>query len=170
LGLAGQQKSPINFINDRIMNYQQLLDESMMEFVKKVLTKVQQEGLHGEHHFYISFITDYPLVQLSDKIRQRYPKEITIVLQNQFEDLVVKSDGFSVKLRFDGISEVVRVPFRAISNFSDPSVNFSVQFKHQSFLEPQKKILETQSKTESKVHLADNVISLERFRNKHKPS
>lgn len=156
------------------MDYQKFLDESLIEFVKKVLLKVQQDGLQGDHHFYLSFITNNPKVQLSQRIKEQYPEEITIVLQNQFENLIVNSDSFSVKLAFNNIPEFIIVPFNCLTSFADPSVNFNLQFKHK-MLSVENVILGTLGKKQKaqtikkpediKVKKASsNIIMLDKFR------
>ena len=112
------------------VNYQKFLDEAMLEVIKKVLLQVQNEGLQGEHSLYISFNTQDPLVRLSARMKQRYQREITVVLQHQFDNLIVESNNFSVGISFDGIHEHIKVPFRAITGFVDPSTKFSLQFKY----------------------------------------
>lgn len=156
------------------MDYQKLLNESLIEFVKKVLFKVQLEGLSGGHHFYLSFITSDPEVQLSSCIRNQYPDEITIVLQNQFENLTVNSDSFSVRLAFNNIFEVIVVPFRCLTSFADPSVNFNLQFKHKPFssdatilsaLGKKDKTNDAEKpKTSKSKKTTNNVIILDKFR------
>lgn len=156
------------------MDYQKLLNESLIEFVKKVLLKVQLDGLHGDHHFYLSFITNNPNVQLSQRIKEQYPEEITIVLQNQFENLVVNADSFSVKLAFNNIPEIIIVPFNCLTSFTDPSVNFNLQFKHKA-LAPDTIFLKTLGNKEKALSnkaikkdeakkVTDNVIMLDKFR------
>jgi hypothetical protein len=112
------------------IDYSALIDEAMHVIVKKALLLVQQYGLPGGHHFFVSFITRYPGVSLSEKLRKRYPDEITIVLQYQFDDLLVDDDHFEVTLSFDGIKERIVVPFVALTAFADPSVKFGLQFRH----------------------------------------
>jgi hypothetical protein len=102
----------------------------MRSVVVEALSIAAVEGLPGDHHFFVSFLTHYPGVHLSARLRQHYPQEITIVLQYQFENLEVLDDYFSVTLTFDGVAEQIQVPFHAITAFSDPSVNFGLQFKH----------------------------------------
>lgn len=109
--------------------YQNLLDEAMLGIVKKVLSRVQFEGLEKDQSFYISFNTDHPDVILSKNVKNQYPKEITIVLQYQYRDLQVFDDKFKVSIAFGGISEMIHVPFDAIIGFVDPGANFSLQFK-----------------------------------------
>ena len=88
-----------------------------------------KSGLPGDHHFYITFLTDYPGVQIPDYLRERYPGEMTIVLQYQFSDLSIDNDVLKVTLSFNNIPEKLEVPVPAISIFADPSVNFALQFQ-----------------------------------------
>lgn len=110
------------------IDYQLLIDEAMLSIVRKVLINTCEKGLSGEQSFYISFKTDDPYVVLSRNMRQRYPKEITIVLQYQYKDLVVLEDKFSVNIAFGGIPETVVIPFSSLTSFIDPIANFSLQF------------------------------------------
>jgi hypothetical protein len=96
--------------------------------VRTVLADGATKGLPGDHHFYISFDTRAEGVVLSPRIKAQYPKEMTIVLQHQFWDLTVTPDRFEVGLSFSGIPERLVVPFRAITGFADPSVQFVLQF------------------------------------------
>jgi hypothetical protein len=96
--------------------------------VRKVLTEAAQAGLPGEHHFYIAFDTAAPGVRISSRIRQKYPEEMTIVLQHQFWDFIVSDTHFEVSLSFGGIPERLVVPFTAVKGFFDPSVQFGLQF------------------------------------------
>lgn len=112
-----------------IIDYQSLIDEAMLGIVKKILKDIIENGLINDQSFYISFHTDFPGVILSQKIKKRYPREITIVLQHQFKNLVVFDDKFSVNISFNGIPETISVPFVALTGFLDPLSNFSLQFK-----------------------------------------
>jgi hypothetical protein len=89
---------------------------------------VAKSGLPGDHHFYIAFKTDSPGVNLSDRLRQKYPEEMTVVLQHRFWELAVHNSFFEVKLTFDGVPERLVVPFDAIKVFFDPSVPYGLQF------------------------------------------
>ena len=89
----------------------------------------RRKGLPGEHHFKITFNTTAPGVRLSERMRARYPEEMTIVLQHQFWDLIVTEQGFEVGLSFGGIPERVGVPFDAVTAFYDPAVQFGFQFE-----------------------------------------
>lgn len=114
-------------LND-IFRYDLLIDNAMRDVVKEVLKKASIEGLAGDHHFLFSFATVFPGVSLSPKLLARYPEEMTIVLQYQYEDLQVFADYFSVKLSFDGIKEKIVIPFSAITSFADPGVKFGLKF------------------------------------------
>lgn len=111
------------------IDYEGLAQEAMRGVVRKVLARTAKLGLAGDHHFYISFDTEAPGVSLSRRLKEKYPQEMTIVLQHRFWDLVVSEDRFEVKLTFDGIPERLVVPFEAIKVFFDPSVRFGLQFE-----------------------------------------
>jgi hypothetical protein len=112
-----------------VTDYQPLIDEAMLSIVRKILLDTQDNGLSADRCFYISFRTDYPEVILSNHVRRRYPKEITIVLQYQYKNLQVLDDRFSVNIAFNSIPETIEIPFSALTGFVDPSVNFSLQFR-----------------------------------------
>ncbi len=116
-------------MNDDFIDYGQLIDDAMHIIVKKALERVCKEGLPGKHHFFISFITGHPGVSISKALQNKYPDEMTIVLQHQFDDLVVTDRGFSVALSFDHVKEKIDVPFEALVAFADPSVKFGLQFR-----------------------------------------
>ena len=97
--------------------------------VRQALRRAERSGLPGEHHFFIAFLTEYPGVQVSDRLRQRYPKEMTIVLQHQYWDLVIGPEVFEVTVSFNKQQERIKVPFAALSAFVDPSVRFGLQFE-----------------------------------------
>src|SRR5688572_17952781 len=113
-----------------VVHYPELIDQAMRGVVRDVLKQTSRAGLQGEHHFYISFSTVYPGVQISEQLKNRYPKEITIVLQHQFWDFKVDERMFTVTLSFGGVPEKLVVPFAALTAFADPSVKFGLQFQH----------------------------------------
>jgi hypothetical protein len=113
---------------ERDIDYEGLVQAAMRGVVRSVLARVAKSGLPGEHHFYIAFKTDAPGVSLSDRLRQKYPEEMTVVLQHRFWELAVRDTAFEVKLTFDGIPERLVVPFEAIKVFFDPSVPYGLQF------------------------------------------
>ena len=111
------------------IDYEGLAQEAMRGVVRKVLASAAKSGLPGDHHFYISFDTEAPGVSISRRLKEKYPHEMTIVLQHRFWDLIVSEDRFEVKLTFDGIPERLIVPFDALKVFFDPSVRFGLQFE-----------------------------------------
>jgi hypothetical protein len=111
------------------IDYEALQSEAMRGVVRSVLARTAKSGLPGDHHFYISFDTGVPGVSLSKRLKEKYPSEMTIVLQHRFWDLVVSEDRFEVKLTFDGIPERLVVPFAALKVFFDPSVRYGLQFE-----------------------------------------
>jgi hypothetical protein len=113
---------------DRI-GYPQLVENALRGVVREALRKVARDGLPGAHHFYITCRTQDPGVELPVYLREKFPEEITLVLQHQFWDLAVGDESFSVTLSFSGKSERLRVPFTAVSSFVDPSIEFGLQFK-----------------------------------------
>jgi hypothetical protein len=118
------------------IDYEALAQDAMRGVVRTVLTQAAKSGLPGDHHFYISFDTAASGVVLSKRLKDKYPAEMTIVLQHRFWDLSVSDDGFEVKLTFDGIPERLVVPYAAIRVFFDPSVRYGLQFEDPN-LEPE---------------------------------
>jgi uncharacterized protein len=113
---------------EREIDYAALAQSAMRGIVRTVLTRVAKSGLPGEHHFYIAFKTDAPGAIISKRLKEKYPEEMTVVLQHRFWDLIVSEERFEVKLTFDSIPERLVVPFSAIKVFFDPSVPYGLQF------------------------------------------
>ena len=111
------------------IRYDLLTQEALRSVLRRVIEDAAQNGLPGEHHFYISFNTGAPGVRLSKRLRAQYPEEMTVVLQHQYRDLIVNEQAFEVGLSFSGVSEHLVVPFDAIKRFFDPSVKFGLQFE-----------------------------------------
>ena len=111
------------------IRYDLLVQDALRGMVRDLLVKVAREGLPGDHHFFITFKTHAPGVQLSSRMKARYPDEITIVLQHQFWDLIVNERQFEVGLSFSNIPERLIVPFTALTGFHDPSVPFMLKFE-----------------------------------------
>lgn len=112
-----------------ILRYDRMVEKALRGVVREAVREVIRDGLLGEHHFYITFLTDFPGVQIPDYLRERYPGEMTIVLQYQFYDLDVDDERMKVTLSFNNISERLEIPLAAITIFADPSVNFALQFQ-----------------------------------------
>lgn len=111
------------------LRYDKMVEKALRGVVKQAVGEVRDQGLHGDHHFYITFQTDHPGVDIPDYLHERYPKEMTIVLQYQFYDLTVDDEFLGVTLSFNNIPERLTVPMNAITIFADPSVNFALQFQ-----------------------------------------
>ncbi len=114
---------------ESMIDYDGLAQKAMRGVVRDVLQLTAKNGLPGDHHFYISFDTQMPGVTLSKRLRERYPQEMTIVLQHRFWDLLIAEDYFEIKLTFDTIPERLVVPFESIKVFFDPSVRYGLQFE-----------------------------------------
>ena len=110
------------------IDYGGMLQRALRSVVREVLERTVREGLPGEHHFYLSLRTDHRGTQVPPFLRQRFPEEITVVLQHQFRDLVVDDDGFAVTLRFDGMPARLVVPWEAVVAFFDPTAEFGLRF------------------------------------------
>lgn len=110
------------------IRYDILAQEALRGVMRKVLQEVQRTGLPGNHHFFITFLTGAPGVRVSPRLRERYPEQMTIVLQYQYWDLKVTDTGLEVGLSFADMPEKLEVPFSAVRGFYDPSVNFELEF------------------------------------------
>ncbi|MCD8571473.1 MAG: ClpXP protease specificity-enhancing factor SspB [Alphaproteobacteria bacterium] len=115
--------------DDDILRYDRMVEAALRGVVREAVQEVIDHGLAGDHHFYITFLTDYPGVQIPGYLRERYPGEMTIVLQYQFSELKVDAEKMSVTLSFNNVPERLVIPLNAISIFADPSVNFALQFQ-----------------------------------------
>ncbi len=119
---------------DDILRYDKMVENALRSVVRTAIEEVIENddgsgGMLGDHHFYITFLTDYAGVKIPDYLRDRYPGEMTIVLQYQFSDLYVDDERMQVTLSFNDVPEKLVVPLAAISIFADPSVNFALQFQ-----------------------------------------
>jgi len=109
--------------------YGRLMHHAMRGLIQTVLQDVADHGLPGEHHFFITFDTQHPGVAIADWLEDRYPEEMTIVVQHWFDNLLVDDDGFGITLNFGDSPEPLRIPFDAIVTFVDPSVEFGLRFE-----------------------------------------
>ena len=111
-----------------LIRYDLLVQEALRGVVRNVLGEAARNGLQGEHHFFITFKTNAPGLRLSNRMRERYPDEMTVILQHQFWDLGVTDHAFEVGLSFGNVPERLLIPFAAITSFVDPSVEFGLKF------------------------------------------
>lgn len=115
----------------RSIDYGNLMHRALVRLIQSVLTDVAEHGLPGAHHFFITFDTTHPQVQLADSLKERYPSEMTVVIQHEYENLVVTDEGFSVTLSFGNKPERIVIPFDALRTFADPSAEFGLRFATQ---------------------------------------
>lgn len=111
------------------LRYDRMVETALRGVVRDALTEVAERGLPGNHHFYLTFRTGFPGVEIPDYLASQYPNEMTIVLQFQYYGLDVTDDHFEVTLSFNNVHERLVIPFAAITTFADPSVNFALQFQ-----------------------------------------
>ncbi|PZQ86816.1 MAG: hypothetical protein DI534_16165 [Leifsonia xyli] len=159
------------------LRYDLLTQNALRGVVRDVLARIAREGVPGEHHFYISFRTTDPDVRLSQRLKERYPAEMTVVLQHQFWDLEVDEEGFEVGLSFGNVPEKLVVPFRSITGFFDPSVQFGLKFDHPDAEAIEEDVPSTEAaetvvpdaepaQSEPPVPGGAEVVSLDKFRKK----
>lgn len=115
----------------RTIDYGTLMHCAMRRLIQEVLTDVEANGLPGQHHFFITFNTRHPDVEIADWLMDDYPDEMTVVMQNWFDNLDVRDEGFAVTLNFGEKPESLYIPYDAISTFVDPSVEFGLRFETQ---------------------------------------
>ena len=111
------------------IGYQGLLDAALRGVVRDALRRIEKQGLIGSHHFYLTFKTHFPGVELPNFLQEQYPDEMTIILQHQFWGLKVRDDQFEVALTFKKLPATLVIPFQALTKFFDPGVPFGLEFK-----------------------------------------
>lgn len=116
-------------MSEDLLRYDLMIEAALRDVVRETLATVAQNGLPGEHHFYITFLTNFPGVEIPEYLKKQYADEMTIVLQYQFFGLKLEDDIFGVTLSFNNVKERLRIPVEAITTFADPSVNFALQFQ-----------------------------------------
>jgi uncharacterized protein len=117
--------------NESLIPYDEIVQEALRTVIGRVLTQIRVGGLPGAHHFYIAFKTGHPGVQVPAWLREKYPDEMTIVIQHRFWDLVITDERFEIGLSFNQRAEHLVVPYAAVVGFVDPHVNFALQFQIQ---------------------------------------
>lgn len=150
----------------QFIDYGNLMHDAMRSLIQKVLEGVQESGLPGSHHFFITFDTLHPDVEIADWLSDRYPGEMTVVMQNWFEGLEVTDEGFKVTMKFGGTPETLYVPYDAIVTFVDPSVEFGLRFETQDNDDDDEDDIEEAPMVEDvkEEHVDAEVVSLDSFR------
>ena len=161
------------------IGYETLADNAMRGVVREALRRALEQGLVGNHHFYITFKTHDPGVEIPEHLKERFPDEMTIVLQNQFWDLKIDDEKFEVTLSFQKLPATLVVPYAALTGFADPGVKFGLQFRNASApvaseikgtakaIEPPGPAEDDQSSEANKTANGESqVVSLDQFRKK----
>lgn len=150
----------------RSIDYGNLMHRAMRGLIQSVLNDVAEHGLPGAHHFFITFDTRHPGVAIADWLRERYPTEMTIVIQHWFENLLVTDEGFSITLNFGNNPEPMVIPFDAMRTFVDPSVEFGLRFETQDEDEAEEDDLtDIEVEVEEEPERKDaEIVSLDQFR------
>ncbi len=152
------------------INYAQMMQKAMQSLMIDVLKKISKNGLPGNHHYFISFDTKFEGVVVADWIKERYPNEMTIVIQHWFDNLEVNADNFSITLNFGDNPENLTIPWNSISTFVDPSVEFGLRFEDETSEDidtveeiPESKMVIIEDDDENNVA---EIVSLDSFRKK----
>nr|WP_241094935.1 ClpXP protease specificity-enhancing factor SspB [Marinicauda algicola] len=147
-----------------LMGYGKLAQEALRGVVRQAVARAAgPQGLPGSHHFYISFKTTDPGCDLDEALIKSYPDEMTIVLEHQFWDLAADDDGFEVTLKFGGVPKYLKVPWRAVTRFHDPAVNFQLYFEYEP---PSGDDLAARPEAQAQAQGENTVVSLDSFRKK----
>ncbi len=154
------------------IGYDEIIENSMRTVISETLKKIEKTGLLGQHYFVITFFTRFPGVDIAKSLMERYPDEMTIVIQYQYRGLVVEHDFFKIALSFNGKYETLTIPYKSITSFADPSMNFALKFsmnyndlqdfESEEYLESDPANTDLAKKRE--VDLSAKVISLDAFR------
>jgi hypothetical protein len=150
---------------DSLIPYDEIVQDALRTVVRRVLERIDVAGgLPGAHHFYIAFRTKAPGVDIPKHLSERYPEEMTIVIQHRYWDLAIDDEGFQIGLSFNQVPAKLRIPFDAVTGFVDPAVNFALQFtpkEGELVAEP-----EPEPEPPAPIEPGSNVVTLDRFRKK----
>ena len=155
-----------------LIGYDEIIENSMRSVICETLKKVEKTGLLGKHYFIVTFLVRFPGVSISKKLLEKYPEEMTIAIQHQYKSLSVESECFKVSLSFGGKYEKLVVPYKSVTSFADPSMNFGLKFSvnyddiegfgSEDFGEAN--LANKSKKKKEEVDLSAKVISLDAFR------
>ncbi|NBX52408.1 MAG: hypothetical protein EBT63_01985 [Proteobacteria bacterium] len=162
-----------------LIGYDEIIEKSMRSVIYETLKKIEKSGLPGKHYFIVTFATKFSGVVVPKSILEKYPEEMTIAIQFQFKNLVVEEECFKISLSFSGKFEKLVVPYKSITSFADPSMNFALKFSMsygelddagEQFNESNLANKSKEKTSENNVDLSAKVISLDAFRKNHKPN
>ena len=154
---------------DSLIPYDEIVQEALRSVVRRVLSDIEAAGgLPGAHHFYIAFKTRHPGVEIPKHLMERYPDEMTIVVQHRYWDLAVGDDQFQIGLSFNQVPAKLIVPYAAVVGFVDPAVNFALQFQARDMEGVAAPEQETEDEVPAPEPITDgsNVVTLDAFRKK----
>ena len=140
-----------------MIEYQKILDKNMLNVFKDILTYIRDNGLSDNNHLYITFSTNHKNVELPNWLKQKYPEEMTIVIQYEYNDLEINKNNFSITLSFGDIKTNLKINYNAIVSFADPSANFGLILQKSKIQKKENKKIENKSKK-------DNVINFSNFK------
>ncbi len=141
-----------------MIEYQKILDKNMLNAFKDILINIKENGLLNNNHLYISFVTNHKNVEIPNWIIQKYPEEMTIVIQYEYYDLEINNNNFSITLSFNDIKTRLKIGYDSIISFADPSANFGLILKKNKLGKKDKKNLKTKN------HEENNVINFSNFK------
>ncbi len=141
-----------------MIEYQKILDKNMLNVFKDILKNIRDNGLSNNNHLYITFLTNHKNVELPNWLKQKYPEEMTIIIQYEYYELEINKNNFSISLSFNDIKTNLKIDYKSIVSFADPSANFGLILKKNKF---QKKVNKKLEKNKSN---KDNVINFSNFK------
>ena len=151
---------------DSLIPYDEIVQDALRSVVRRVLDRIDAEGgLPGSHHFYIAFRTRYPGVEMPKHLLERYPEEMTVIIQHRYWDLAIDDQKFTIGLSFNQVPAKLVIPFDAVTGFVDPAVNFALQFQPKEG-EPVAAAVPEAAPPPPPVEDGSNVVTLDRFRKK----
>lgn len=156
-----------------LIGYDEIIENSMRSVIYETLKKVENSSIPGKHYFVVTFLTKFPGTSISKNLQEKYHDEMTIVIQFQFKNLKVSNDSFSIALSFNGEYETLTIPYKSITSFSDPSMNFtlkfSINYNEEEYLDDDSELEEEENNkannnNKKNIDLTAKVISLDDFR------
>ena len=143
------------------IDYQNILKKNMLNVFKKVLKIIEKNGLREGHHLYITFLTNHPKVSIPTWLKEKYPNEMTIVIQYEYYYLIVNKDNFSIELSFNDVKANLVIDYESIISFADPFANFGLKLINK---EPLNKTIKKNTKKKNKTKKTNNVIDFKTFK------
>ncbi len=141
-----------------MIEYQKILDKNMLNVFKDILKNIKDNGLSNNNHLYITFLTNHKNVELPNWLKQKYPQQMTIIIQYEYYDLEINKNNFSITLSFDDFKTNLKINYNAIVSFADPSSNFGLILQKNKM---QKKV---NKKSETNISKKDNVINFSNYK------